>query len=397
MPEVSTITLVDRDVFEDRNVGAQDITPADVGRPKVDALAERLHAIRPELDVRAYHADLEDLPLSIIRSDVILAGLDSRRARQVLNEKAWQLGIPLVDGGVDGPGLLARSSVYHPGADRACLQCGWQEADYEAVEQVYPCAGGENGRTDGPRDGVGTLPTGAPPALGALAASLVALDCQRVLRGEHPDGAGGEDATGGATGTHTNGHASGTADNNSDKRAGATESNDDNDEPRAREILVEARHGNLYVTRPTYDLNCRMPEHHYRPVIAMATRTLDSRLGDVVGTDPAAGLRVLGQRFTTALTCAQCGERRDFIRLRVSMRRYWCWRCHGEMTATGFDARDTLDGDTITARMRDWSLESLGIRGGDVLEAGAPVDTQRIVVGGEYTPPGQEEPLFAEA
>jgi hypothetical protein len=371
MAEIGCVVLVDRDVYEARNVGAQDITPADVGKPKAEVQANRLRMINPDLDVRAIVADVTDLPLATLRGDVIVAGLDSRLARSALNEKAWQLGRVLVDAGVDGPGLLARVSVFYPGPERACLQCGWQEADYEAIEQVYPCAGDESGRPSGNGGGRGVPPTGAPSALGALAAGFAVLECRRVLLGESsvPEGDNG-------TGS-------------------------DNDEATpASELLVETRYGNLYVTRPEHNPNCRMPEHNYKPVKTIATRTGASRLGDVicdhnvVGRDGSKSLRVLGQKFITRLTCTRCGEQREFLRLKPSMQRYWCWRCHNELIATGFDTRDSLAVGSLSPRMMERSLESIGIRGGDVLEVCSPDSRDRIVVDGEYKPPVTESTLW---
>jgi len=348
MGEVGQVTLVDRDVYEAGNLGTQDITPDDVGNPKAEVQAARLRRINPGLDVRAIVDAVENLPLALLRGDVILTCLDSKLARQVVNEKSWQLGVPLVDAGVDGPGLLARVSVYYPGPGGACLQCGWQDADYEAVEQVYPCSGG-GGSAD-----VEAPATGAPSALGALAASLQVIECRKVLaRGSDQDSV---------------------------------------EEKSARELLIDAAYGNLYVTLPGRDPDCRMTEHDCEPVVAMVTCTGDTRLGDVVDGDDSARvrgrIRVLGQSFVTRLTCSDCGDRRDFVRLKPSMRRYWCWRCHGEMTATGFDTHDQLAVESLPAQMLERSLNTIGVRGGDVLEVGTPAGTRRIVVGGGYEPPG---------
>src|SRR5205814_1582034 len=100
---VGRIRLVDRDVVEGKNLAAQDYRPEGVGRFKSDAQAERLRARFPRLTVESYPVDLEDLPLGVAAVDLILGGLDSRRARQVLvGEIAWPLGVPVVDGGVGG-------------------------------------------------------------------------------------------------------------------------------------------------------------------------------------------------------------------------------------------------------------------------------------------------------
>jgi molybdopterin/thiamine biosynthesis adenylyltransferase len=335
MPEVGRVTLVDRDVYELGNLAGQDIVAADVGKPKAEVQARRLRRIKPRLDVRPIVDAVENLPLASLRGNVILTGLDSKIARQVVNEKAWQLGSPMIDAGVDGPGLLARVSVYRPGPDRACIQCGWSDADYQSVEQVFPCNG--NGK-----HGVEAPPTNAPSALGALAGSLQAIECQKLLNGSADDyGAG-------------------------------------------REILFDAAFGNLYVTSLERDPDCRMREHRFDPVIASPTCTVATELGTVVG-GPADGtrLRVIGQPFVKRLTCPDCGERRDFVRLKVSLRRYWCWNCHGEMVATGYDTRDELVVDALPPQMLGRSLHSIGVRAGDVLAVSGASGERKIVVGDE--------------
>ena len=112
---------------------------------------------------------VETVPLGRLRADVILACVDSRAARQYLNQAARHLGVPLIDAGVFPDGLLARVSVFLPGAEHACLECTWDQADYDAIEQSYPCQGGVPD----------AAASGAPAHLGALAAAVQAIECQR--------------------------------------------------------------------------------------------------------------------------------------------------------------------------------------------------------------------------
>src|SRR5262249_39035744 len=110
----------------------------------------------------------------LLRGDLILACLDSRRARQYVNQAAWRLGVTWIDAGVDAGGLLARVNIYEPGIENTCLECAWDERDYEALEQTYPCSGVANE----------PAPTNSPSWLGALAASLQANECQKLLAGK---------------------------------------------------------------------------------------------------------------------------------------------------------------------------------------------------------------------
>ena len=138
-PGVGRVVLIDPDVYEPKNLPGQDIRARDVGRPKVKVQAERLLEIRPELEVVAVADRQENLPLAYFRNAIIFGALDSRLARQQLNQAAWRAGSPWIDMAVDGPGWLFRVSVYRPGLDSPCLECGWDAADYESLEHVLPC------------------------------------------------------------------------------------------------------------------------------------------------------------------------------------------------------------------------------------------------------------------
>jgi hypothetical protein len=141
-PTVGRVILVDPDVYEARNLTSQDIRAADVGRPKVEVQAERLREIRPELDVVAAAEPLENLPLACFLDAFLMGALDSRGARQQLNQVAWRAGSPWIDMAVDGPALLCRVSVYVPastGCQSPCLECGWDADDYRLLYQSLPC------------------------------------------------------------------------------------------------------------------------------------------------------------------------------------------------------------------------------------------------------------------
>jgi adenylyltransferase/sulfurtransferase len=171
------LRVVDRDIVEENNLEKQDFQREDVGSPKALALARRLRGQFPSLRVEAYHLDLEDVPLGAFRVDVLLGALDSRRARQILvSERAWPLGVPLIDGAV-GEGLLGRVQVFAPGPEAACLECTWGEADYRQLAAEYPCV---------PGAAVTTPATAAPACVGAVVAGLMAARCLSLLEGPAP-------------------------------------------------------------------------------------------------------------------------------------------------------------------------------------------------------------------
>jgi len=85
LPGIGEVTIIDRDGYEPGNLGQADITPRDVGQAKAAVQARRLRRLDPSLRVRAVRADLHELPLGMFRADLILAALDSKEARRVVN------------------------------------------------------------------------------------------------------------------------------------------------------------------------------------------------------------------------------------------------------------------------------------------------------------------------
>lgn len=173
-PLVSLIRLVDRDTVERRNAMNQQYDPASQGLSKVDATADRLARIAPNLAIERCVSDLEDLPWGDFADvDVVLAGLDSLRARQVLNEKTQLLGIPLIDGAVGDP-MFVRVQVLLPG--QACLECPWSDAHYHQLTTEYACS---------PGGSIVTPRTLSPSCVGAATASLMVAQLVRLF-GDSP-------------------------------------------------------------------------------------------------------------------------------------------------------------------------------------------------------------------
>src|SRR5262249_17489455 len=289
IPEVERVLLVDPDTYEARNLTGQAITAGDVGQPKAIAQARQLRCIRPDLPVVALVEALEDVPLGILRADVILSCLDSRGARQAANVAAWRVGRPLIDAGVLGSALLARVNVYLPGDDAPCVECAWNDEDYELIAQEYPCVG----RT--------TAPTNAPSSLGALAAALQAIECQNLLRGDHGTLAA------------------------------------------ACQVMVDALQHRHFVTRLPRNPRCRF-DHRTWDIARLGSGPEELTVGSLfgLGADPRATgerrIRVPQQVFASGLVCTACGHRREItlhLAGRLGARDRICQSCGGTMRPAG--------------------------------------------------------------
>jgi molybdopterin/thiamine biosynthesis adenylyltransferase len=317
MPDVGRVVLLDRDVYEPRNLVNQNIVSRDVGKPKVLVQARRLREIRPnDLQVVALHTPLENTPLGLWRADLILACLDSRVARQTVNERAWRLGIPWADAGVLGSEWLARVNVYARGYDAPCLECAWSDEDYRLLEQQYPCAGAANS----------PLPNGASSELGALAAAMLALECRKMLAGEIDYAVIGRQAT------------------------------------------LNARWHRHSVTSFRRNPHCRF-DHSIWDIEPLRCRICETRIADLLAM--AEIVRIPGQRFARRLVCSACGSEKQMFYLEGSLsldlRR--CSSCGQPMVATGFDIVECLD-HNLPVDIRSKTLEEAGLRYGDVVQVG---------------------------
>ncbi len=316
MPEVARIVLIDRDVYEPRNALNQDIEPQrDVEKSKALVQSRRLVEIRPNLEVNAIHSPLESLPLGAWREDLIVACLDSRAARQVVNERAWRLGVPWADSGVLGSECLARVNVYAPAADAPCLECAWSDEEYALLEQQYPCGGPAHA----------PAPTGASSELGALAASVLAIECRKMLTGDSDCAAIG------------------------------------------RQVVINGRWHRLAVTSFRRNVRCRFDHATWR-IEPLRCGTQETRIADLL--ELADTVRVPGQRFVRRLVCFACSWENRLFRLEGSLdaAQSQCRECGQPMAPTGFDVVESLDRD-LPADVRNQTLAHTGLRCGDVIHA----------------------------
>ncbi len=313
---VGRVTLVDRDVYETSNLRSQDIGAGDVGRPKARVQAKRLRGINPALEIIAIADAVENIPVGLLRGAIVLGCLDSRAARRYLAAAAWHTGaLAYIDAGVESTGLLARVEVHVGAAEAACFECAWDDRDYAAQEQQYPC----NGSADAPA----APATDAPTSLGALAASLQAIECRKIL-------AGWDRALVG------------------------------------RRVVLDVAWHKHYVTVLRRNRTCRFDHQIWsiEPMPAVDTIAAVLALGE-----GDAALQVPGQPFVRRLMCATCHGERAVLRLsgRISAAERACPGCRQPMLAVGFDMVDRLRRDDVPPTRRDRRLGTLGLVPGDVV------------------------------
>ncbi len=326
MKEVKKVTLIDPDGYEIKNLKSQDIRSSDVGRAKAEVQAERLREINPGLEVESVVDKVQNVPLGKLRADVIAGCLDNNEARQYLNQSSWLLnGVPYIDAGVSPADMLMRVEIYAPGPAAPCLECSWSSEDYDLLEQRYPC------RVAEPEDGPAS--TNGTSSLGAFAASIQAVECEKLLNGS------------------------------SDKAL------------IGRKVLIDAMNHKYHVVKMFPNASCRF-DHHIRRVeklnVDPAEFTLNQAYQLLMPERKSFNgnyIRFCGPvQFATRLVCPGCGSEKPLLRLRnrLNPEMITCASCGARLETLGFDLLDYLACTEIPPYFFQRSLDSLGFLKSDV-------------------------------
>lgn len=146
---VYEFVIIDPDVVSATNLATQQVYRRDLGRPKVEALADRLRDINPAVEVLAHQTDFNAFTESEIEN---LLGLDTARppvrtllcgctddffAQARVNRAGLQHGVPTLCAQVYTEGRGVELTFTFPGVTPACHRCILRSR-YEAyLEQGY--------------------------------------------------------------------------------------------------------------------------------------------------------------------------------------------------------------------------------------------------------------------
>jgi len=117
---VGTITLIDPDTLAEENLCRHMLDSSSLGQPKVHAMAARLRAINPDLNVTALWEKFDGRHLE--RPDVVIAATDSFQCSSDINRYALDQAIPALFASVWGPAKVAEVLYVVPGRT-PCYQC----------------------------------------------------------------------------------------------------------------------------------------------------------------------------------------------------------------------------------------------------------------------------------
>jgi molybdopterin/thiamine biosynthesis adenylyltransferase len=131
------LTIVDLDVVERSNLARCVLfREADEGKAKAEVAARAARELNPETTTEALSGDVMDQGLGWLRGfDVVLAGLDNREARAWLNQACRKLGMPWVDGAIEG----LRGIVRVFGTVGPCYECTLGAVDREILARRRSC------------------------------------------------------------------------------------------------------------------------------------------------------------------------------------------------------------------------------------------------------------------
>jgi len=119
---VGTMGVVDFDTVDLSNLHRQILHGhANIGRPKVDSAHDRLADVNPDVKVVAHTEALtsENANEILGQYDIIVNGCDNFATRYLVNDAAYLLGKPLVDGSIFR--FEGQATVFMPG--KGCYRC----------------------------------------------------------------------------------------------------------------------------------------------------------------------------------------------------------------------------------------------------------------------------------
>lgn len=150
---VGQFVLIDPDEIEPKNIATQAVDPLDIGRPKVEALAERLARLNPDCHVwtvQAKESAIDDIgfhrllreclpggPARLPGVSLLCAFTDNFPAQDRVQRLGLHFGVPTISASVYEHGRGVEVSFAAAGVTPACLRCA-QSSRYNAfVNEGY--------------------------------------------------------------------------------------------------------------------------------------------------------------------------------------------------------------------------------------------------------------------
>ena len=138
---VSRFVLVDTDCMEIHNVCRHQCSLKDVGRYKVDAVAERIRQINPDAQVKVFYQRIQEVPLEkyidwVQDGNALFIGTcDNRVGNAYACDAAVAVGAPFVALGYMDRAWAGEIFVYLPQRGDICYRCAYSKQIAESIEE----------------------------------------------------------------------------------------------------------------------------------------------------------------------------------------------------------------------------------------------------------------------
>lgn len=139
MSGVGRFVLIDNDTLDAHNVVRHAADLRDVGRPKVEAVADLIRQRNPDAEVQTIVGRIEDHISAIRDANVVISGVDGERPKYVINEACIEHGRTAVYAGVYERGEGGDVCIIYPD-EGPCYAC-WAEHLREGISDAS--SGGE--------------------------------------------------------------------------------------------------------------------------------------------------------------------------------------------------------------------------------------------------------------
>jgi len=120
---IGHLGIIDYDTVTISNLNRQFLhSTCDIGKLKTESAKEKLFNLNNEIDIRIYNERLTDSNAENIFSgyDIIIGAVDSFETRYVINRACASLGIPYIDGGING---FSGYVLFSNPPQTPCLNC----------------------------------------------------------------------------------------------------------------------------------------------------------------------------------------------------------------------------------------------------------------------------------
>lgn len=135
---IGRVFIADLDTIENSNLSRSVLyRERDNGWPKANVAAAAAKDLYPAMRTQAFCGNAAyGLGLGVFRwADMVLAGLDNREARLMINRNCWKVNRPWVDGAIEQISGMAR--LFAP--DGPCYECTMSQADWQALQLRRSC------------------------------------------------------------------------------------------------------------------------------------------------------------------------------------------------------------------------------------------------------------------